>query len=203
MKANRDQSSPLPRSNWIHLAILIALCSVVCEAQSGKLSSGKLARINAAVSKFMASTHVPGMSVAVVENGEYEWARGFGFADLENNVPASEHTLFRLASVSKPITATALLQLWERGKLDLDAPVQKYCPAFPQKEWPITSRELLGHLGGIRHYNPDGKGDIPEDNARHFSSMEESFQIFAADPLVAKPGTKFNYSTYGYTLLGC
>jgi CubicO group peptidase (beta-lactamase class C family) len=86
--------------------------------------------------------------------------------------------------------------------LDLDAPAQKYW-AFPQKEWPVTSRELLGHLGGIRHYNSDGKGDIPEDSARHFASMEESLQIFAADPLVAKPGTKFNYSTYGYTLLGC
>jgi len=87
--------------------------------------------------------------------------------------------------------------------LDLDAPVQKYCPAFPQKEWPITSRQLLGHLGGIRHYNPDGKGDIADDSARHFATMEESLQIFAADPLVAKPGTEFHYSTYGYTLLGC
>jgi CubicO group peptidase (beta-lactamase class C family) len=108
-----------------------------------------------------------------------------------------------LGSISKPITATAILQLWERGKLDLDAPVQKYCPAFPQKESPITSRQLLGHLGGIRHYNSDGKGDIPEDSAHHFASMEESLQIFAADPLVDKPGTKFHYSTYGYTLLGC
>jgi serine beta-lactamase-like protein LACTB, mitochondrial len=81
--------------------------------------------------------------------------------------------------------------------------VQKYCPEFPQKEWPITSRELLGHLGGIRHYHPDGKGDVPEDSARHFASMQESLQLFAGDPLVAKPGTKFNYSTYGYTLVGC
>ena len=104
---------------------------------------------------------------------------------------------------SKPISATAVLQLWERGKLDLDAPVQKYCPAFPQKEWPITTRELLGHLGGIRHYNPDGKGDVPEDSARHFASVEESLQLFANDPLVEKPGTKFHYSTYGYTLVGC
>jgi serine beta-lactamase-like protein LACTB len=124
-------------------------------------------------------------------------------ADLENSSPATSSTLFRLGSISKPITAVAILQLNERGKLDLDAPVQKYCPAFPQKDWPITTRELLGHLGGIRHYNPDGKGDIPEDSARHFASMEESLQIFSSDPLVAKPGTKFNYSTYGYTLLGC
>jgi serine beta-lactamase-like protein LACTB len=69
--------------------------------------------------------------------------------------------------------------------------------------WPISTRELLGHLGGTRHYNHDGKGDIPEDSAKHFASMEESLEIFAADPLVAKPGTKFHYSTYGYTVLGC
>ena len=62
---------------------------------------------------------------------------------------------------------------------------------------------LTGHLGGIRHYHPDGKGDVPEDSARHFASMQESLQIFASDPLVAKPGTEFNYSTYGYTVVGC
>src|ERR1700693_1386960 len=180
MKPYSDRLSRLLRSNWIHLAVLIVLCSGFCEAQSGKLSSGKLAKIDAAVSKFMASTHVPGMSVAVVENGEYEWAQGFGFADLENNVPDSEHTLFRLASISKSLTATAAMQLWERGQLDLDAPVQKYCPAFPQKDAPITTRQLLGHLGGIRHYDPDGKRDIPPDSARHFASMEESLQVFAA-----------------------
>jgi len=151
----------------------------------------------------MAANSVPGISVAVVQDGELVWSEGFGMADLENFVPATSSTLFRLGSISKSITATAILQLSERGKLDLDAEVQKYCPAFPKKEWPITSRELLGHLGGIRHYNPDGKGDIPDDSAKHFSSMEESLKIFAGDPLVAKPGTNFHYSTYGYTVLGC
>ena len=151
----------------------------------------------------MAANSVPGISVAVVLDGELVWSQGFGMADLENFVPATSSTLFRLGSISKPITATAILQLWERGKLDLDAEVQKYCVAFPKKEWLITSRELLSHLGGIRHYNADGKGDIPEDSAKHFASMQESLQIFAGNPLVAKPGTKFNYSTYGYTVLGC
>ena len=131
------------------------------------------------------------------------WAQGFGKADLENPAPATPETLFRLASVSKPLTATAILQLVERGKLDLDAEVQTYCPAFPKKQWPITSRQLLGHLGGIRHYNPDGKGDVPDDSARHFATMEESLTLFANDPLVSQPGTAFHYSTYGYTLLGC
>jgi serine beta-lactamase-like protein LACTB, mitochondrial len=190
----------------IQIVCLVGLffgCASDAAAQQKSLPPEKRSQIEMAVSSFMSANSVPGIGAAVVLEGEPMWSAGFGMADLENSAPATSSTLFRLGSISKPITAVAVLQLWERGKLDLDAPVQKYCPAFPQKEWPITSRELLGHLGGIRHYNPDGKGDIPEDSARHFSSMEESLTIFAADPLVAKPGTKFNYSTYGYTLLGC
>ena len=187
---------------FLSLIIFLAATAGLSAQQKG-LPPEKRAEIEKAVSSFMSANSVPGIGVAVVLEGEPAWSAGFGMADLEDSALATSSTLFRLGSISKPITATAILQLWERGKLDLDAPVQKYCPAFPQKESPITSRELLGHLGGIRHYNSDGKGDIPDDSARHFSSMEESLQIFAADPLVAKPGTKFNYSTYGYTLLGC
>jgi CubicO group peptidase (beta-lactamase class C family) len=183
--------------------LVFSLSPVQLHAQSKSLSADKRAQIEKAASSFMAANSVPGISAAVVQDGELVWSEGFGMADLENFVPATAFTLFRLGSISKPITATAILQLSERGKLDLDAEVQKYCPAFPKKEWPITSRELLGHLGGIRHYNPDGKGDIAEDSAKHFSSMQDSLEIFAGDALVAKPGTKFHYSTYGYTVLGC
>jgi len=191
------------RAQVLCLLALLLACASAVSSQQNSLATEKRAEIEKAVSSFMSANSVPGIGVAVVLEGEPAWSAGFGIADLENFAPATSSTLFRLGSISKPITAVAVLQLWERGKLDLDAPAQKYCPAFPQKEWPITARELLAHLGGIRHYNADGKGDIPEDSARHFASMEESLQIFAADPLVAKPGTKFNYSTYGYTLLGC
>ena len=191
------------RAQVLCLLALFLACASAVSSQQNSLATEKRAEIEKAVSSFMSANSVPGIGVAVVLEGEPAWSAGFGIADLENFAPATSSTLFRLGSISKPITAVAVLQLWERGKLDLDAPAQKYCPAFPQKEWPITARELLGHLGGIRHYNSDGKGDIPEDSARHFASMEESLQIFAADPLVSKPGTKFNYSTYGYTLLGC
>jgi CubicO group peptidase (beta-lactamase class C family) len=187
----------------IGLLAVILLCASAASAQQKGLGPAKRAEIEKVVSSFMSANSIPGIGAAVVLDGEPVWSAGFGMADLENSSPATSSTLFRLGSISKPLTATAVLQLWQRGKLDLDAPVQKYCPAFPQKEWPITSRQLLGHLGGIRHYNSDGKGDIPEDSAKHFTTMEESLQVFAADPLVAKPGTKFHYSTYGYTLLGC
>jgi CubicO group peptidase (beta-lactamase class C family) len=172
-------------------------------AQIQTLSKEKQSQISQAASDFMAAAHIPGLSVAVVLNGRPAWSAGFGMADLENFVPVTSATLFRLASVSKTITATAAMQLYERGRLDLDAPIQKYCPAFPQKDAPITSRQLLNHLSGIRHYNPDNKGDIPDDSARHFKSMQESLTIFENDPLLSKPGTQFHYSTYGYTVLGC
>ena len=191
------------RTHVVCLLALLLACASPVSPQQNSLATEKRAEIEKAVSSFMSANSVPGIGVAVVLEGEPVWSAGFGMADLENFAPVTSSTLFRLGSISKPITATAILQLWEHGKLDLDAPVQKYCPAFPQKESPITTRQLLGHLGGIRHYNSDGKGDVPADSARHFANMQESLTIFAVDPLVAKPGTKFNYSTYGYTLLGC
>ncbi len=152
----------------------------------------------------MADNSTPGVSVAVVENGVAEWSAGFGSADLENFVPATSRTLYRLASISKPLTATAALLLWQQGKLELDAPVQKYCPAFPQKETPITTRELLGHLGGIRHYKSDSQDDLEGGNTRHFlNPIQGGLDFFKNDPLVAKPGSEFHYSTQGFTLVGC
>jgi CubicO group peptidase (beta-lactamase class C family) len=152
----------------------------------------------------MATTSAPGIAVAVVMNGEEVWSEGFGMADLENSVPVTPQTLFRLASVSKPITATATMELWERHQLDLDAPVQKYCPAFPKKEFPISTRQLLGHLGGIRHYRSESEDDLESGNAKHFDDpIMGGLQFFANDPLVAKPGTEFHYSTQGFTVIGC
>jgi len=173
------------------------------QPQPQDLSADQLAKIEKAIAAFMAANHTPGASAAVVLGGKPVWSAGFGMADLENQVPATASTLYRLGSVSKSLTAVAVMQLWERGQLDLDAPVQKYCPAFPEKAAPITSRQLLAHLSGIRHYRPDSQGDVPDDSARHFRDMGEALQLFASDPLIDKPGTHFHYSTYGYTLLGC
>jgi serine beta-lactamase-like protein LACTB len=187
------------------VAVLLGAAFARCsQAQEHQLSPEKRSQIEAAVSKFMASTHVPGISLAVVENGEYEWGSGFGLADAENNAPASEHTLFRLASISKSLTATAAMQLWERGQLDLDAPVQKYCPSFPQKASPITTRQVMGHLGGIRHYKSGSQDDLEVGNTKHFENpIQAGLDFFKNDALVSEPGKQFHYSTQGYTLVGC
>ncbi|MGA8869103.1 MAG: serine hydrolase domain-containing protein, partial [Candidatus Sulfotelmatobacter sp.] len=198
-----DRGAILQRPTLVLVFALLAL-SALSQSQEPRLAQPKQGQIEAAVAKFMASTHVPGVSVAVVENGQYEWAEGFGFADLENNVPASEHTLFRLASISKSLTATAAMELWEHGKLDLDAPLQKYCPAFPQKPWPITTRQVMGHLGGIRHYKSESQDDPEVGNTKHFDDpIQAGLNFFKDEPLVAQPGTSFHYSTQGYTLVGC
>jgi len=187
----------------VFLVILLSLSASHTAAQNS-LAPDKRTPIEDAVSKFMATSGAPGVSLAVVLEGKRVWSAGFGMADLENNVPVTSQTLFRLASVSKPITATAAMHLWEQGKLDLDAPIQKYCPVFPLKEWPISTRQLLAHLGGIRHYKADSPDDLETNNTRHFDDpIAGGIRFFAKDPLVAKPGTEFHYSTQGFTLVGC
>lgn len=174
-------------------ALLVFALPITCcpalRAQAPVSVPGKRNKVEDAVKKFMAANGLPGVSVAVVENGKYEWSAGFGMADLENSVPATSHTLYRLASISKPITATAAMVLYERGKLDLDAPVQKYCPAFPEKEASISTRQLLGHLGGIRHYRSRSLTDPEVVSSKHFdNSIAGGLSFFKDDPLVAKPG---------------
>jgi CubicO group peptidase (beta-lactamase class C family) len=145
----------------------------------------------------MERTGIPGLTAALVIDGELQWTKGFGTADLENGVPAKPETVYRLASISKPITATAVMQLAERGKLDLDAPVQRYVPSFPEKPWPITSRQLLCHEAGIRH-----EADEEWGSTRHYASLDEALEMFQDDALLFPPGTKAQYSTYGFNLLG-
>ena len=89
---------------------------------------------------------MPGLQVAVAVGGKLVWSEGFGYADRARKIPVTNATQFRIGSVSKPITAAGLALLYERRQLDLDAPVQRYVLSFPEKRYPITTRELAGHL---------------------------------------------------------
>jgi len=139
---------------------------------------------------------IPGVSLAVAVDGKIVYSEGFGYADLEQRVPVWPTTKFRIASISKPLTAVGLMELVQAGKVDLDAPVQKYVPTFPDKDATITVRMIAGHLGGIRHY----KGDEFLIQ-KHYGSVLEGLKIFEDDPLISPPGTKFNYSSYGFNLV--
>jgi serine beta-lactamase-like protein LACTB len=193
------------RGNWMQhnrkvsrLVLAIALLFVkAASAQTAAADSYAAARANAdRQAKEWIARGIPGLSLTVAVDGKIVYSEGFGFADLEERVAVWPTTKFRIGSISKPLTATALAQLVEAGKLDLDAPVQKYVPSFPDKGAVITTRMLAGHLGGIRHYQGD------EFTIRqHYANVLDGLKIFENDPLVAPPGTKFNYSSYGYNLL--
>lgn len=163
------------------------------------LNDARVAAVENAVAATMARLGIPGVSVAVAHASapEVVWSRGYGLADVENDVPATAATAYRLASLSKPITAVAVLQLSEQGRLDLDAPIQRYATAFPEKPWPVTARRLLGHQGGVRHVADEEWG-----STRHYESVSAALEVFKDDALVARPGTRALYSTYGYNLLG-
>lgn len=142
---------------------------------------------------------IPGLAVAVGLGDRLIWSEGLGFADPEGGVRVTPATRFRLASVSKVMTAALVGKLWQQGKLDLDAPVSRYVPSWPDKGYPITVRQLTGHLGGIRHYAP--KDFVDRIDEKSFASVTEGLSVFAGDPLVGPPGTVYQYSTFGYTLI--
>lgn len=184
------------------LAAILLLVRLPFPASGDTLSKATVAQIERVVLSYRTKAGIPGLSVAVALGGKVVWSNGYGYADIENHVPAKATTVYRTASIGKMITATAAMQLVEQGKLDLDADIRRYCPAFPAKPWPITTRELLGHLSGIRHYG--GPHDEEEQfSTKHYKSVVEAMGVFKDDPLQFEPGTNYLYSSYGYVVVGC
>jgi CubicO group peptidase (beta-lactamase class C family) len=146
----------------------------------------------------VAEEKLPGLSLAVAVDGEIVWAEGFRWADLERQIPVTPTTLFRIGGVSTTLTAAAVGLLLERGRLDLDAPVQRYVPGFPEKAWTISMRQLMAHTAGVRHH----RGETESLRKSGCADDAERLAIFADDPLQFRPGTEHRYSTYGWVLVG-
>ncbi len=142
----------------------------------------------------------PGLSASVAINGKIVYSGGVGYAELENLGPSSGNSVHNIASISKMHAVIALMQLWEQGKLDLDAEIQKYVPYFPKKKYPITVKNILTHTSGIRHYKKGefGKQDIYQK--MHYETLKEGIAIFKDDPLIFKPGKYWSYSSYAFNL---
>ena len=225
---------------------------------------------------FMARKLVPGVVVGVSHNGREVWIQGFGYANIEQLSPIHPESVMRIASISKPITMLLVAKLVEEGRLDLDKPISEYLDVskWPVKRWEgkeviITLRQLVSHLGGIRHYkkqksvatvpkraDPEAVGkrswlslsSDPEKEPgtesdpsgcksekepgtesdpsgcksekepgtgtgtgefdaseyylrRRFKDVYESLQLFKDDDLIAEPGTRYEYTTMGWTLV--
>jgi len=152
---------------------------------------------------FFEAHDAPALSFAVARGDGLAWCAAHGMADLEFAVPASTEHLFRLGSVSKIVTATAAARLVSRGLVELDTPISYWLPDLPHHHRQTTLRQLFTHTGGVRHYLPkDLAGDGPGGPViqRRYASRAEILALFIDDELVAEPGTRVSYSSYGYTL---
>lgn len=142
---------------------------------------------------------VPGMGAAVWRDGAIAWSGSTGFRDLAREQKVDQRTIFRLASVSKLLAATAAAKLHEQGKIDLDAPVSTILPWLKNDWTPITARQLAAHTSGIDHYNDQDRATL---GSLHFPTSRDAVAIFERRPLLRSPGEAYRYSSWGFTLLG-
>jgi serine beta-lactamase-like protein LACTB len=166
-------------------------------ATPGRQLAGAVEQARQIVRAHLAEKNLPGLSVAVGAGGDIVWAEGFGWADLENRKPVSPDTLFRIGTASTALTSAAAGLLLEKDRLNLDAEIQAYVPAFPQKQWPVTLRQLMGHLAGVRN----DSGDEGPLLSAHCEQTVDGLPLFGDSSLLFEPGTEYRYSSYGWILV--
>ncbi len=169
-------------------------------APAASLAQNRCGAAQALLDQAIAADGGPGATAAVVIDGKLVWSGAAGLADVEAGLPMRTDHRMRVGSVSKPITAVAALRLADQGRLDLDAPVRTYVPAFPAKHPVITARQLGSHLSGIRQYDFKNLGEA--NNTRYLPSLALGFGQWSGDELLSQPGSRFHYSSFGYNLLG-
>ena len=142
--------------------------------------------------------NLPGLSVAVAVDGEVVWAEGFGWSDAESRTPITPRTRFRLGALSRPLTAFGAALLSDRDNLDLDAPIQRYVPAYPEKQWTVTTRQLMGDVAGVHRIRGDNNDAMPTE---HCESVGEAVALLAGEPIMFEPATQHRYSVWGWVLV--
>lgn len=145
----------------------------------------------------VAEKKVPGLSIAVGAGDRIVWSEGFGHADLETRAPVTPNTRFRIGTASTALTSAGVGVLLEKGRLALDDGVQQHVPQFGNKQWPMTLRQAMSHVGGI---GTDGGDEGPLLRVRCERPVE-ALKHFADDPLLFEPGTQLKYSKYGWILV--
>jgi serine beta-lactamase-like protein LACTB len=178
-------------------------------------------KIEIAAAAEIENSKTPSLQISVGMGDQIIFEGAYGLADIENDVNASSASKYRTASVAKWFTATAAMQLSANGSLDLDAPIQKYCPEFPAKETPITARQLLTHTAGIRGYFDYEKAlSETKDRAKienlqmrklredasfytRYTDVLNPLDTFKDDPVIFTPGTDWEYTSFGYRVLAC
>jgi len=193
---------PRPCGSLSAFALTLLLAAPISAQQvplGVSLGDDRASRIERAIEALRVhedTSGVVGLSAAFAMDGELAWAGGFGMADRENGVPADERMVSRIGSISKPVAAVMAMALVERGLIDLDAPISTYLPDYPSHNAHITTRQLMSHTAGVRHYRGNEfASDVRYDDV--FAPMA----VFWADSLLFEPGSAYGYSTYGWTVV--
>lgn len=171
------------------------LLLILLIAASGIAQDQTLARVDTFIQSEMKRQKIPGVSLAVVRDGKPQIVKGYGFSNIEHQVPVKPETIFQSGSVGKQFTAMAVMMLVEEGKIALDEKIGKYLGDVPESWSNITVRHLLSHTGGMKDYPQDFdfRRDFTEDEL-----LKRGKEI----PLAFQPGEKWQYSNLGYVTLG-
>jgi CubicO group peptidase (beta-lactamase class C family) len=189
---------------------LIILCSVLIALSFGsRADAPQSAPVQSASSKeayelleqLRASTKTPAISGAVAKGGKIVFSGGVGFIDVENSIRANGESVYNIGSLSKAVTAVAVMQLVQQSRVALEDDIRKYVPDFPDKGAKITIRHLLTHTSGIRHYRKTDFPGTPDNENTRPVTWQEGLKFFSNDPLLFPPGKYFFYTSYGVNLL--
>lgn len=183
----------------IVLAFALFISHIAVQAQTKTQSE-----IDAFINKKMKELHIPALSYAVMQNGEYISSGVYGLAEVELNAPANEHTLFNVGSVGKTFTAAATLLLEQDGKLSIKDPIGKHLDGIPDSWNDITIEHLLNHTSGIKDYCQDFPGYtlLPNVDRAVELTPEQYIEMCTSNPLNFPTGERFAYSNSNYALLG-
>lgn len=206
---------------WHNVIFVFCLCLLMPRISSAQTPAAlDIAKIETIIYSTMARRHIPGLAIAIIQNNNVVWSKGYGLADIQTKTLMTADTIMNIASVSKIVTATAVLQLWEQGKLDLDADINVYLPfsvrnpKFP--DVPVTARQLLSHRSSIKDSDvyigsyvcgdPDISlkewiVDYLTPRGKHYDT-EENFHTWQPGEQGKLPETPRNYSNVGFGLLG-
>lgn len=187
-------------------AIVLLLCAGLASAEVQPNISPRsdyapiAAALGSIIEREIQEKQLPAFSIALVDGDQVVWAQGFGYQDPDNKIPATAHTVYRVGSVSKLFTDIGIMQMVEAGKIDLDAPVEKYVPDFhPHNSFgtPITLRELMSHRSGLLREPPIGNYFDPTE-----PTLEATVRSMNDTELVYAPGTHLKYSNAAIAVVG-
>lgn len=209
-KIGLHKSSTIASSLFKGITLLIILLFFSCHQQDKKISDPiikgeigmKLNEQLAPLIQDVMETHaIPGLSIGIVYDNQIVYANGFGYENINTKSPVTTSSIFHMASISKTFVATAVMQLVESGKIELDEKVIKYLPYFKltgddYKE--ITIRQMLGHISGMPNSN-DYEWDKPQYDE---GAIERFVRSLASEKMELKPGEKFRYSNIAFEVLG-